>query len=152
MHWIDPSCLPEARGTVESLIPSGGDMIVADGPPDEDEREAHRGGSKPTRMDVEGIVRVWLFDSKDELRGALLERGIVVRLRPKEAASVARLLRRGSRIAARGSGLQTKHGGVVAAEEIRPDWRSLQSAKDLKDKEKSKPLPAGACDAMAEQG
>ena len=105
-------------------------------------------------MEAEGIVRLSLFGPKGELRGALLEEGIVVRLGPKEAASVAGLLRAGSRIAVRGPGLQTKHGRVVAADEIGPDRRSLKPAKAPKDKEKKKnePVHAGASDAIAEHG
>jgi hypothetical protein len=71
-----------------------------------------------------------------------------------EAASVAGLLRPGSRIAVRGPVLQTKHGHVVAADEIGPDRHSLKPARGTKDKGKKKnePIQAGASNAIAEQG
>jgi len=214
MHWIDPGCLPETQGAVESFIanrhdeidgllvaPTGqapllvctpphlfarieaavkigdtirirgirprradiiaaaaltasnGDMIVDDGPPDEDKRKVHRGGSKPNRTDAELILRLSLFGPKGELRRALLQEGVVVRLGPKEAASVAGLLRPGSRIAVRGPSLHTKHGRVVAAEEIGPDWRRLKPARASgKEKKKNKTVHAGAFGVLAEQG
>ena len=52
-------------------------------------------------------------------------------------------------------GLQTKHGRVVAADEIGPDRRSLKPAKapkDKKEKKKNEPVHAGASDAIAEHG
>jgi hypothetical protein len=117
-----------------ALTASSGKTIVDNGPPDDDERAANHAGGKPSRMDAEGTVRLSLFGPKGERRGALLEDGTVVRVSPKEAASLAELLRPGERLAVRGAGLQTKHGPVIAAEEIGPDTRSLKPIKAPKHK------------------
>jgi hypothetical protein len=120
-----------------ALTASGDETIIDNGPPD-DERAANHAGGKPGRMDAEGTVRLSLFGPKGELRGALLEDGTVVRVGPKEAASLAELLRPGTRLAVRGAGLQTKHGPVIAAQEIGPDTRSLKPIKAPKHKNKPK--------------
>lgn len=117
-----------------ALNPSSGRTIIDNGPAD-DEREAHLDGAKPSRMGAEGVVRLSLFGPKGELRGALLTDGTVVRIGPQEAASLAELLRPGALIALCGDGLQTKHGRVIAADEIGPDNRSLKAVKAPKHKE-----------------
>lgn len=199
MHWINPDCLPETRGLVESFItnwrgeidgvlltgaretpllictpphmaaeieaavqigdtisvrgirprhadiiaavaisPSSGRTIIDNGPAN-DERESHLDGAKPSRMSAEGVVRLSLFGPKGELRGALLTDDTVVRIGPKEAASLAELLRPGALVALCGAGLQTKHGRVIAADEIGPDSRSLKAVKAPKHKDGPEP-------------
>src|SRR5262249_38276037 len=147
MHWIDPNCLPETRGTVDGFIVNrhgevdgllltgprptsllvctpthlaaaieaqvkcgdticvrgvrprqadivaavaltteNGVVIVDDGPANEDEHEPPHRDGKPQRTEAEGVVRLSLHGPKGELRGALLEDGIVIRIGPKEAA------------------------------------------------------------------
>ena len=103
-------------------------MIVDDGPPDEDEYEACRGRSKPTRMDVEGIVRLSLLGSKDELRGALLEGASPFASGPRKRV-ICRTA--APRLAHRGPRLRTSNKAwrAVVVDEIGPNWRSLKSAR-----------------------
>jgi hypothetical protein len=77
-------------------------------------------------MEAEGVVQLSLFGPKGELRGALLEDGTIVRIGSKEAAALVELLRPGARIALCGTGLQTKHGRVIAAEQVGPERCSLR--------------------------
>ncbi len=119
-----------------ALTASSGRTIVDNGPTD-DEHETHRTSANPMR--AEGVVRLSLFGPKGELRGALLTDGTVVRIGPKEAASLAELLRPGALIALCGAGLQTKHGRVIAADEVGPDCRKLKPVKAPKHKDKPKP-------------
>jgi hypothetical protein len=121
-----------------ALTTSNGEMIIDNGPGDEDDNETRHRGGEPSRMDAEGVVRLSLFGPKGELRGAVLEDGTVVRIGPKEAVSLAELLCLGSSIAVRGTGLQTKHGRVITAEEVGPDRRDLRPAKASKHKDKPK--------------
>jgi hypothetical protein len=121
-----------------ALSTSNGETIIDNGPGDEGENEARHRGGKLSRMDAEGVVRLSLFGPKGELRGAMLEDGTLVRIGPKEAASLAELLCPGSPMAVRGTGLQTKHGRVIAAEEVGPDRRNLKPAKAPKHKDKPK--------------
>jgi hypothetical protein len=121
-----------------ALTTRTGETIIDNGPGDEDENEVRHRGGKPSRMDAEGVVRLSLLGPRGELRGALLEDGTVVRIGPREAASLAGLLCPGSPIAVRGTGLQTKHGRVITAEEVGPDQRNLRPAKAPKHKDKPK--------------
>lgn len=122
-----------------ALTASSGATIIDNGPADDDERDASHAGRKPSWMSAEGIVRLSLFGPKGELRGALLEDGTVVRVGPKEAASLAELLRPGARLAVRGAGLQTIHGCVIAAEEAGPDPHNLKPVKAPKHNDPAKP-------------
>ncbi len=106
-----------------------GDPIIDNGPIDEEARKQRHRSNKPLRMETEGVVRVSLFGPKGELRGALLEDGSVVRIDAKEAAALVELLRPGARIALRGAGLQTRHGRVIAADEIGPERHRLRPIK-----------------------
>ena len=121
-----------------ALTAGHGEAIIDNGPGDEDRREARRRSDKPIRMEAEGVVRLSLFGPKGELRGALLEDGTIVRIGPKEAAALAELLRPGARIALCGTGLQTKHGRVIAAERVGPERCSLRPVKAEKRKPKHK--------------
>jgi hypothetical protein len=121
-----------------ALAASDGQTIIDNGPPHGDEHDSRHRDIKPDRMDAEGVVRLSLFGPKGELRGALLEDGTVIRIGPKEAASLAALLRPGSFIAVRGDGLQAKHGRVIAAEEVGPDRQNLKSIRVAKKKDEPK--------------
>ena len=83
-------------------------------------RASHSRGT-PNRMDAEGTVRLSLFGPKGERRGALLEDGTVVRISPKEAASLAELLRPGARLQSAALVCKPSMVAVIAAEEIGPD-------------------------------
>jgi hypothetical protein len=198
MHWIDPNCLPEAKGTVERFLlnphgeidgfimngamqapvlvhtpphmeaeltrhvkvgdavsvrglrPRKADLIAAvavtaangasiidEGP--DDEREHPKLEKK--KMSAEGAVRLSLFGPKGELRGALLVDGTMIRIGPKEAEEVARLLAPNASIAARGDGVETRHGRVVHAKEIGPRSDALRPIKEAKPKHEHKHGP-----------
>ena len=111
-----------------ALTARNGAVIVDDGPGGEDEHEPPHRDGKPQRMEADGIVRLSLYGPKGELRGALLEDGTVIRIGAKEAASIPELLCPGASVAVRGEGLRTKHGRVIAAEEIGPDRHSMKPA------------------------
>jgi hypothetical protein len=121
-----------------ALTAGSGAVIIDNGPGDEDGREAHRRSNQPIRMEAEGVVRLPLFGPKGELRGALLEDGTVVRIDAKGAATQVELLRPGAQIALCGTGLQTKHGRVIAAERIGPERCSLRPLKAEKRNDKPK--------------
>jgi hypothetical protein len=111
-----------------ALTAGNGAVIVDDGPGGEDEHEPPHRDGKPQRMEADGIVRLSLYGPKGELRGALLEDGTVIRIGAKEAASIPELLCPGASVAVRGEGLRTKHGRVIAAEEIGPDKHDMKPA------------------------
>ncbi|WP_407175136.1 hypothetical protein [Bradyrhizobium sp. STM 3562] len=176
MHWIDPNCLPEVKGTIERFVlnPHGeidgfvmiaenealtlvhmpphleaelvshvkpGDAVsvrgvrprgtallaavavtapdateIIDRGPDHDREPAPKLEKK--KMSAAGAVRLSLFGPKGELRGALLADGTVIRIGPKEAKEVARLLAPGASVAVSGDGAETKHGRIIHAKEI----------------------------------
>jgi hypothetical protein len=198
MHWIDPDCLPEVKGTVERFLlnphgeidgfvmngetqasvlvhtpphmeteltrqvnagdvvsvrgvrPRKADLIAAvavtttngarivDAGPDHDREHPKL---EKRKMSAEGTVRLSLFGPKGELRGALLADGTVIRIGPKEAEQVARLLAPDARIAVRGDGIETKHGRVVHAKEIGSSSDDLRPIKQAKPKPKHEAKP-----------
>lgn len=89
-------------------------------------------------MTADDVVQISLFGPKGELRGALLSDGTVLRVGPKEAEQVAALLAPGAKVAARGDGLQTRHGRVIHALELGPDAARLKPVRKPKPKEKNK--------------
>ena len=206
MHWIDPDCLPEVKGTVERFLlnphgeidgfvmnsetqasilvhtpphmeteltrhviagdvvgvrgvrPRKADLIAAvavtttngaciiDPGPDHD-REHPKLERK--KMSAEGTVRLSLFGPKGELRGALLADGTVIRIGPKEAEQVAKLLHPNAKIAVRGDGIETKHGRVVHAKDVGSNVHDLHPIKDAKSKPKHEPKSHDVADARA---
>lgn len=198
MHWIDPDCLPEVKGTIERFVlnPHGeidgfvmnsetaasvlvhtpphmeteltrhvkaGDVIsvrgvrprktdliaavavittngasIMDEGPDHD-REHPKLEKK--KMSAEGTVRLSLFGPKGELRGALLADGTVIRIGPKEAEQITRLLEPNAKIAVRGDGIETRHGRVVHAKEIGTGSDDLRPIKETKPKPKQEARP-----------
>lgn len=116
---------------------AGGARIVDKGP--DHDREHPKLEKK--KMSAEGMVRLSLFGPKGELRGALLANGTVVRLGPKEAEQVAELLAPNATIAAKGDGLETKHGRVVHAKEIGSTNGDLRPIKEAKPKFKHEAKP-----------
>ena len=111
-----------------AIIASDDRLILDNGPGHE--IEPKRLHEKTKRSEVAGVVRISLFGPKGELRGALLENGDVIRVVPKEAARIAALLRPGSRLAARGEGLESAHGRVVSAAEIGLDPTRLRPVRE----------------------
>ena len=90
------------------------------------------------KMQAEGTVRLSLFGPKGELRGALLTDGTVVRIGPKEADQIAKLLRSGARLAVRGDGIEARPGRVIHAKEAGSGLSELQPIKQPKAKPKHK--------------
>jgi hypothetical protein len=123
-----------------SLTANDGTVIVDNGP-GADLKHPHQRG-KPSTVAFAGTVRLPLFGPKGELRGALLDDGSIIRIEPKMAARFIEWLRPRASIAARGNGLETKHGRVVTAKEIGPDLSHLMSATDLPREPKLKKEPA----------
>lgn len=113
-----------------AVITAAGQEIVDNGP--DHDREHPKVKHAP--MAAEGLVELSLFGPKGELRGALLSDGTVLRIGPKEAEHVAALLAPGATVAARGNGLQTKHGRVIHVDEIGPDEDRLKRIKKPKNK------------------
>jgi hypothetical protein len=107
-----------------------GRQIIDEGP-DHDRKHPK---VKHEPMTADGTVQMSLFGPKGELRGALLSNGTVLRIGPKEAEHFAALLAPGAKLAARGDGLQTRHGRVIHALEIGPDPKRLKPLKKPKDK------------------
>ena len=91
------------------------------------------------KMQLEGTVRLSLFGPKGELRGALLADGTIIRIGPKEAEHLTKLLMPGTRIAVSGDGVETQHGRVVQAKEIGNEMDDLRPIKGPKHKAKPGP-------------
>ena len=115
-----------------AVTAADGVSIIDEGP--DDEREHPKIEKK--KMSAEGTVRLSLFGPKGELRGALLVDGTVIRIGPKEAKEVAKLLAPKASVAARGDGVETRHGRVVDAKEIGPRSDDLRPIKEAKPKPK----------------
>lgn len=115
-----------------AVTTAGGRQIVDEGP-DHDRKHSN---VKHEPMTADGIVQMSLFGPKGELRGALLCDGTVLRVGPKEAEQVAALLAPGAKLAARGDGLQTRHGRVIQALELGPDPARLKLARKPKPENK----------------
>lgn len=118
-----------------AITGSDGRQIIDKGPePDRDHAKL-----KHQPMTTEGEVRMSLFGPKGELRGALLSNGVVLRIGPKEAESVASLLAPGARVAARGDGAETPHDRVIHVLEIGSSLHALKPVRKPKPKDKPKP-------------
>jgi len=91
------------------------------------------------KMQLEGTVRLALFGPKGELRGALLADGTIIRIGPKEAEHLIKVLMPGTKIAVSGDGIETQHGRVVQAKEIGSQMEHLRPIKGPK--HKAKPAP-----------
>jgi hypothetical protein len=136
-----------------ALTAGNGAVIVDDGPDREGELEPPHRDGKPQRMEAEGVVRLALHGPKGELRGTLLQDGTIIRIGAKEAASIPELLCPGASVAVRGEGLGTKHGRVIAAEEIGLDKHGMKPAAAPKHpKHKDKPKHKKLRDERADAG
>jgi hypothetical protein len=127
-----------------AVIASDGRLILDNGPDGNGEWKPQPRHEKAKKVEFEGVVRMSLFGAKGELRGALLEDGNLVRLDPKEAILVAKLLRPGAALAARGESLESAHGRVVSAAEIGPDVARLRPIMEGPHEPKPKRASAGA--------
>jgi hypothetical protein len=87
-----------------------GAMVVDNGPPGPD-----RWGSATT---IAGKVSATLHGPRGEINGAILENGTILRLGPREAASLSALLTPGQTLAARGVSTTTVLGIVMEVEAI----------------------------------
>jgi hypothetical protein len=87
-----------------------GAMVVDNGPPGPD-----RWGSATT---IAGKVSATLHGPRGEINGAILENGTILRLGPREAASLSALLAPGQTLAARGVSTTTVLGIVMEVEAI----------------------------------
>lgn len=117
-----------------AVTTASGRQIIDHGP--EHDRKHPKVKHEP--MTADGIVQTSLFGPKGELRGALLSDGTVLRIGPKEAEPVAALLAPGAKVAARGDGLQNRHGRMIHALELGPDAARLKPVRRPKPKEKDK--------------
>jgi hypothetical protein len=127
-----------------AVISSDGRLILDNGPDEKDEQKPRPRHEKSKMIEVEGGVRMRLFGSKGELRGALLDNGDSVRIGPNEAVHVAELLRPGMALAARGEGLESRYGRVVSAAEIGPDLARLRPIEEGAHEPKPKKKAPGA--------
>jgi hypothetical protein len=114
-----------------AVITATGRQIIDEGP--NHDRKHPKVKHEP--MTADGTVQMSLFGPKGELRGALLSDGTVLRVGPKEAEQVATLLAPGAKLAARGDGLQTRHGRVIHAFELGPDSARLKAVRKPKPKD-----------------
>jgi hypothetical protein len=131
--------------TVRGVRPRGAALLAAvaviakdghridDHGPDED-RQHPKVEHRP--IAAEGLVRLSLFGPKGELRGALLADGTSIRIGPKEANHIKKLLTPGSRLAVRGDGVETRYGRVIHAREA---GATIDDLVPVKPKDKDKP-------------
>jgi hypothetical protein len=118
-----------------ALIAADGRTVIDNGPEDKHHKKTPKTFPKSAAvkgLKVAGKVRLSLFAPKGELRGALLEDGTIVRIGPREAQRFSKLLQPGAAVAARGDGVETRHGRVVDGKEIGSDLENLEPAKSPK--------------------
>jgi len=81
--------------------------------------------SPPQQLEDESRVKFQLHDPEGHLNGVLLENGTIIRLPPPDAERNAASLAVGQPLYARGEGLSSPLGKVVAAREIGPNRTAL---------------------------
>jgi hypothetical protein len=111
-------------------------LQIVDMGPDHDRK--HRKVERQ-KMQLGGTVRLSLFGPKGELRGALLADGTIIRIGPKEAEHLIKVLMPGTKIAVSGDGIETQHGRVIQAKEIGSGMDDLRPIKGPKHKAKPGP-------------
>ncbi len=99
-----------------ALIASDGNLVLDIGP----DRQRAVPPVKSQSAKIHGMVQRPLYGPHGELRGAILEDGTVIRVKPKKATAVAALLQSGAAIVVHGEGFETRHGLVVAVSELKP--------------------------------
>ena len=133
---------------VRGMRPRGADVLAAvavtgesgwqtiDKGPDHDRKHPK---IEHQKMQLEGTVRLSLFGPKGEFRGALLADGTIIRIGPKEAEHLIKVLMPGTKIAVSGDGIETQHGRVIQAKEIGSGMDDLRPIKGPKHKAKPGP-------------
>ena len=128
---------------VRGVRPRGADVLAAvavtaesgwqiiDKGPDHDRKHPK---IEHQKMQLEGTVRLSLFGPKGEFRGALLAVGTIIRIGPKEAEHLIKVLMPGTKIAVSGDGIETQHGRVIQAKEIGSGMDDLRPIKGPKQK------------------
>jgi hypothetical protein len=86
--------------------------------------------SPPKRLEDEGRIKAQLHDRRGTLNGVLLEDGSIVRMPPPEAERLAANLAVGQPLYARGDGVVSPLGKVIAAHEIGPEKTHLVKIAD----------------------
>ncbi len=93
-----------------------GQTVVDNGPPARPRGPAGGGQS----IEAQGRVKQQLHGPRGDLNGVVLEDGTIIRLPPPEAERLASQLAPGQTVYARGDGLATPLGKVIAARAIGP--------------------------------
>lgn len=128
VHGVRPRGAPLLAAV--AVTAKTGHQIVDDGP-------GHNRGRAPVAhetMEAGGTVRLALFGPKGELRGALLTDGTVIRVGPKEAEHLQKLLKPGATLAVRGDGVKTHYGRIIHAKEAGKGLADLHPVKGPKHK------------------
>jgi len=86
--------------------------------------------SPPKLLEDEGRIKAQLHDRRGTLNGVLLDDGTIVRMPPPEAERLAANLAVGQPLYARGDGVVSPLGKVIAAHEIGPEKTHLVKIAD----------------------
>ena len=118
-----------------------GSRVEDRGPPKKPEKDPHH--PPPTRdkredLRTEGVVRRALHGPKGEVRGALLDNGVILRFPPHEAAALSPWLIAGATVAAKGNGVKSKLGTVIEVREIGANGEKLHAVGEGKPTKKPK--------------
>ncbi|HZU91687.1 MAG TPA: hypothetical protein VE993_20720 [Stellaceae bacterium] len=101
-----------------------GQTVVDTGPPPRGSRPPHPPPGMPAPgaqpASVFGKVQRTLYGPAEDVNGAVLDNGTIVRIGPREADRVAPLLAAGQTLAVQGWRLATPYGTVVAAQAVGP--------------------------------
>lgn len=115
-----------------------GRRIVDNGPREkhgkEERPKKHSAKPKHSPMLTAGTIRRVLHGPRGELRGALLDNGTIVRVRPHEAHCISHLLSPGRWIEVRGGGLSSELGTVIEVREIHSSGDEAEALKPRKPK------------------
>lgn len=103
--------------TAVSIVAKDGKSIVDEGP--YHGASGHKVLAKPIGpTETQGTVRSPIYGAKGEVHGALLDNGVVLRVPPHTASSLADYLSQGASIFASGAGLKGRYGYVIDVEEL----------------------------------
>jgi hypothetical protein len=103
-----------------------GKRILDNGPDESRHGHPPHPHKKEEETVIDGIVRAALHGPKGETRGALLEDGTIIRF-PKHAADkFSVLLKKGKRVAAKGSAITAGPGMIVDAHAMGATTKSLR--------------------------
>ncbi|CAM2159072.1 conserved protein of unknown function (plasmid) [Pararobbsia alpina] len=103
--------------TAVSISGKDGKSIVDEGP--HNGTPGHKVLARPIGpTETQGTVRSPIYGAKGEVHGALLDNGVVLRVAPHAASSLADYLSQGASIFASGAGLKGRYGYVIEVEEL----------------------------------